>query len=76
MDRDRSGGFAETVLVNEFVEIRLRVVETRCGRALEIHSGRTGETTVLDPFALDLLASVSPGDLGGLVQRQYDEMSS
>lgn len=62
----------EIVLVNEFVEVRVRAIESRNGRALEIHSGRTGHTTVLDPFALDVLASISPQELVNLVQRQYD----
>lgn len=63
----------QILIVNEFVEVRVRPVRTRNGAGLEIYSARTQDSATFDAFALDLLANLRPEDLMAVVQRQYDE---
>ena len=54
-------------LVNEYADVRLRIVRTGCGARLEIVSGRTGHRLVVDATGLEAIASLGPDDINALV---------
>ena len=64
----------EFVLMNEFSEVRVRVVETRNGRGLEVYSPRLGSTNRFDPLALEVLSQISRDDVSQLLHRLYCEL--
>ncbi len=62
----------EVTFINEFAEVRVRVVETRTGRLLELHAPRLDSTVRLDTFALELLSQLDPAALSDLLQHTYE----
>lgn len=61
----------ETTFINEFSEVRVRVVQTRAGNVLELHAPRVGTTVRLDTFALELLTRLDPTALSDFIQDAY-----
>jgi hypothetical protein len=59
-------------LINEFAEVRLRLLATRNGRVLELSAPRLGTRIVLDAFALELLTQLSVAELSDRIQESYD----
>ena len=64
--------FQETTFMNEFSEVRVRVIETRNGELLQLEAPRVGARATLDAFSLELLTQIDLAILSDLVQHGYD----